>query len=137
MGYYVYQTEQDFFVPSHHVNDMVRAIHKLAFDDSEMSGGSSSSKHYAWVDTAFVNCSDAAGLLRYWRWAITFDEDNNIIALDFDGEKLGDDHVLMKAIAPFVKDGSYIQMRGEDDAMWRWLFEDGTCVEIYPRVIWG
>lgn len=32
---------------------------------------------------------------------------------------------FFKAIAPFVEDGSYIVMIGEDLCIWRWYFHDG------------
>ena len=54
------------------------------------------------------------------------DEMNSIY---FEGEKYGDDDLIFNAIAPYVEDGSYIQMNGEDGAIWRWVFENGKCVE--------
>lgn len=38
------------------------------------------------------------------------------------------------AIAPFVLPGGYIEMRGEDHELWRWVFSRGKVVQITPRV---
>lgn len=45
---------------------------------------------------------------------------------------------MFRAIAPFVREGSYIQMLNMCTGdMWRWVFEGGTCREIEPQIIWG
>jgi hypothetical protein len=31
---------------------------------------------------------------------------------------------------------SYIEMYGEDGDKWRWIFKNGKCEEVYPKVIW-
>lgn len=47
--------------------------------------------------------------------------------LDIDGgeAKIGDEEKLFAAIAPVVMDGSFLDVRGEDGAEWRWMWEDG------------
>lgn len=32
--------------------------------------------------------------------------------------------------------GSYIEMRGEDGALWRWVFDGKTCKEITAKITW-
>lgn len=39
--------------------------------------------------------------------------------------KIGDEEKLFAAIAPVVMDGSFIDVRGEDDSEWRWMWENG------------
>jgi len=72
----------------------------------------------------------------YSDWDPGYDDEGNIVELDFIEEKRADDHEFFHATAPYVEQGSYIQMRGEDGAMWRWVFKDGECKEIRPRIIW-
>ena len=43
---------------------------------------------------------------------------------------------VLNAIAPFVEEESYIEMRGEDDVYFRWVFRNGKVEEIYPEIIW-
>lgn len=68
-------------------------------------------------------------VLKAWRWDADTNEAGDIVDLQFQSEKLGDDKVLLNAIAPFVKEGSYIKMHGEDNSTWRWHFDGKTCVE--------
>ena len=64
------------------------------------------------------------------------DGKGNITDLDFTGEKLWDHDEMFKEIAPYVEDGSYIEMHGEDGSMWRWVFKNGVCHEIDPVITW-
>lgn len=65
------------------------------------------------------------------------DDDGNVIDLDFAGDKLlYDEETMFKKIAPVVEDGSFIEMRGEDGAMWRWVFSGGTVREVKAKIVW-
>jgi len=75
-------------------------------------------------------------MLSEWRWEALIDDDGNIIDLTFFGEKYGDDLIMLNAIAPWVKPGSYIEMSGEDGSMWRWAFDGSQCKEVYPKIEW-
>lgn len=141
MGYYVEQNGFDFFIDKKHFPDVIKAIHNLANYPDMMGGGSyegekTISKHYSWVNMNFSKSDDLKNIFNCWRWNIDFDDEGNIADIFFDGEKLGDDRVLLDTIAPFVKHNSFIQMRGEDNDMWRWVFRDGKCFEMSPRIIW-
>lgn len=92
--------------------------------------GRDTTKTFSWVYTdSVLKSKNLEEALKAWRWEVDLDEDLNIININFIGEKLGDDINLFEAIAPFVEDGSYIEMSGEDGDIWRWVFEDGKCIE--------
>jgi hypothetical protein len=74
--------------------------------------------------------------LDHFRWSPSLDDDGNIDGLEFCGEKLGNDWELFTAIAPFVKKGSFIEMIGEDNAMWRWVFDGKGVREVQPIITW-
>ena len=69
-------------------------------------------------------------------WHCSFDAKGNINKLSWWGEKSGDDYNILDSIAPYVKSGSYIEMFGEDGEIWRWIFKDGRCKEITPKIVW-
>ena len=97
----------------------------------------SSGYHFSWVDThEFMRAGDLGKALEAWRWEPTYDIDGNIDNIDFVGEKWGDDFLMFTALAPYVEDGSYIEMGGEDDAIWRWKFKDGMVKEQYAEIVW-
>jgi hypothetical protein len=126
MGYYMYQLDTDFFSDKKYWPEMLKAIQKL---HSAETIKDSSGKHFAWVNQLFYEIGSLEKILEEWRWTPEFDNIGNIIGLEFNGEKLGDEIILFKAIAPYVKSGSYITMRGEDEEYWRWEFVDGELIE--------
>lgn len=70
-------------------------------------------------------------------YSLEIDDDGNATSIDFVGNKMSyDEDEMFKKIAPFVESGSYIEMRGEDGGMWRWVFENGNCREIKAKLTW-
>lgn len=65
-----------------------------------------------------------------------YNENGDICGFDFDGEKLQDDDIFWSALAPYMEDGDFIEMEGDDFNRWRWSFRNGTCHEIKPTLIW-
>lgn len=141
MGYYMEQRGSAFFIDKNHFPKMIDAIHSLGNHPEKMGGGSyqggkTISKHYSWVKMNFVESYDVKYIFDCWRWQTHFDDEGNITDISFDGEKMGDDRVLFDTIAPFVKEGSFIEMSGEDNDMWRWKFTNSICKEIGARIVW-
>lgn len=56
--------------------------------------------------------------------------------VSWNGEKMGQEDLFFEAIAPWIEDDSFIEWRGEDNEMWRWLFKDGTMVIQKPIILW-
>lgn len=75
-------------------------------------------------------------MLKWWRWHPKTNDAGDIVKVQFDGEKSGDDMYLWTAIAPFVEPNSYIEMQGEDGAQWRWVFDGKTVTEVQAKVSW-
>ena len=54
----------------------------------------------------------------------------------FRGEKLdGCELELFQCIAPYIDDG-YLEYIGEDGEKWRYIFKNGECKEVYPKIVW-
>lgn len=127
MGYCMSQNDSVFRIKASDKTLALRAI-KALMDEK---------KSFSWVDTATVKgCRNLVGAMKEWRWDLDEDENGHISGIAFAGEKAGDDLTLFKAIAPFVESGSYIEMCGEDGALWRWVFIKNTCIEKSAKVSW-
>lgn len=75
--------------------------------------------------------------LERYCYTAELDDDGNIIGVDFIGDKLSyDEEKMFQSIAPYVEDGSYIEMSGEDGARWKWAFNGGKFKEIQAKIIW-
>lgn len=94
----------------------------------------SMSKSSFFVSAENVGCFLA--VLWQYPYDYKFDTDGNINEIEYVGEKLGDDYNLFQRVAPYVRDGSFIEMHGEDGEHWRWIFKVGKCLKITARVTW-
>ena len=96
-----------------------------------------STNRLKWVDSRYLEeANNVEYLFDEIRYDIRRDLDNNIVWIEFFGEKLGDDLRIFQEIAEFVEDGSYIEMSGEDGCVWRWVFKGGKCDEVFPKIVW-
>ncbi len=129
MGYYMIQVDSHFHIDANKIPAVIAAIHTL--------GNKNEYSNFAWVNNEFVNSNDIVEVFGFWRWDISLNDKGDVSYIAFNGEKLGDDFVLFKTIAPFVRAGSYIEMRGEETDMWRWYFDGETCVEKTPTISWS
>lgn len=71
-----------------------------------------------------------------WPYDFELDGLGNIVRIEYLGEKLGDDLEMFQKIAPYVREGSFLEMRGEDGEQWRWIFRGGKCEEVRAKVSW-
>lgn len=134
MGYCIDVTDSCFEISKEQHEKALAAIKALAGNETITDG---SGPHFSWVLTQeFVKAKSLSEALKAWRWQGSIDEEGHLYAISFSGEKLGDDEMLFRALAPFVKDGSYIEFRGEDNAMWRYVFENGKMEEKFATVTW-
>jgi len=124
MGYGVSQTDSSVFIAKKYRAKVKAAITALMTRASATRDGK-----FRWVDTSTVlEARTLDEQLEEWRWAPEYDDEGNIVNLEYQGEKQGDEIELFKAMAPFVKPGSYIDMMGEDGNDWRWYFDGTSCV---------
>lgn len=138
MGYCMDQTASRFFIPQEYHGIALKAIKDFMLQNYTADGGMQVIRSYSWVDTDEVIRSETLQDALYaWRWeASEYSSDGDIDGIYFRGEKSGADDELFRVIAPYVKEGSYIAMRGEDGALWRWYFNGQRCIEQTGTVIW-
>ena len=139
MGYYMSQRAGKICIKKENFVAALAAIKALATKPEQMGGGSSTGeKWYSWVTTNdFLKANSLEDALGAWRWSCSISEDTgDLVELNFDGEKLGNDEILLEAIAPFVEPGGYLEMSGEDDALWRWKFDGKKLTEVHGEIVW-
>lgn len=74
--------------------------------------------------------------MSYFCYEPEYNDNGDICGVCFDGGKLRDDYEFWSSLAPFIEDGDYIEMEGEDFTLWRWAFKNGICKELEPTIIW-
>lgn len=130
MGYYMDQVDQDFRIKKENIQkawnsllDIMKVEKKTICD--------SSGYHYSWIDTdAVLNAETFEKALSEARFDVETDNNGDIVDIYFNGEKLGDEEIILGSIAPYVESGSYITFQGECDERWKWKFINGTLEEI-------
>jgi hypothetical protein len=133
MGYYIDQEYSEFFMEEKNVRPAL-----LALKEAAAKRCAEGRMHWGWVHMNMVlEANTFEKAMSEARFDPDFDEDGNVVDLTFNGQKLSDEEEILSAIAPYVKDGSYIQMRGEQNEQWRWIFQDGKIKEVYADVVWG
>lgn len=137
MGYYMDQRHYEFFIKAEDVDKAWNSLKEL-FLKEKKSILDASGYHYAWINTnSVLNAKSFDEAMIEARWDVDRSANNDVDGIWFNGEKYGgDEEIILGAIAPYVRDGSYIEMMGEDGDLWRWCFEDGVVVEKRPEIVW-
>lgn len=78
------------------------------------------------------NETDLEDFFGEMRYECEFKE-QNIVDLCFYGEKLGNDMQFFEIVLKYSKDGSYIEMLGEDGDLWRYQYINGKYGEYRPN----
>lgn len=158
MGYDVTMDIQNVVIPGAKVAGALAAL-KGMMDDVDLcgsggawKGGKKTSSNYSWVRTNVVlECierGDLAGALNEWRYDAEGEplspteqlakgsEHADVKITYFSCSKWGDDEQLWAVLAPFIADGGVVEIMGEDDHRWRYLFDGGTMKEETGHVVW-
>ena len=118
MGYIIHQGETQFKIPRENFKAAFDALtplieEGLAWDRKE-------------------DATDLIHRLINLRWEPKV-EKSGIVGLSFTGEKQGDEDSIFMTIAPFVEDGSFITVSGEDGDVWRYVFDGQRCTIVLPE----
>lgn len=121
MSYNIIQQETQFFMEKSNLEAACKALLNVTSDCK-------------WFD--MTEASSLINVVDQFGWYLEFDDDGNVNYIEFLLECIGEEKRLFNTIAPYVRPGSYIQMIGEDDAMWRWFFDGMRCIKQKPTIIW-
>jgi hypothetical protein len=118
MGINIFVLETSFQINSKNVESALDAVKRLSVEMETI----------AFVNReTVINSSDIYTVLSEWRWHPVIDDENNIIDLEFWGEKLGNEEILFNKISSFVEDKSFIVAANDEGKIWRWRFDGENC----------
>lgn len=133
MGYCMKAKKIEFFIAADEKGAALKRVKEMLQGKETIKGYGQ--PYYRWMnDSNWAECKTLEECLEEWRWHAKVDEEGNIVGLEFEGEKLGDDLRFFGALAKHVKDGSYIRMLGEDGHQWKWVFKNGEVNELPGKV---
>lgn len=132
MGYYASNPNSAIVIKASNIPRALWAIKEMYKQEEDMAA-----PRFSWVDRDTVlKAETIEEALAEWRWDASLDEAGDLYCVTFSGEKLGDDEDLWFNLAPYIEHGGFIEMLGEDDNRWRWVFWRGEMRTEYPTVIW-
>ena len=126
MGYDMYEREGQFFIESSQKEDALKALREW--------GRKTAARRYGGWDEELQDAENLEEAFFRLGWNCVNNAANDIADLYFEDGALHDENEWMDAIAPFVKQGSYIEMVGEDNEFGCWYFDGETCT-VYQGVV--
>ena len=140
MGYYINIVDHDVVIPTDRMASALHELKAMAMNKDKMGGGGFTGvgepveQWFSWVDMQqLANAETLIEAFDAWRYDFVKYNDG-VVLENFEGEKLGDDAFLWETLAPFIKDGGFMEVHGEDQYYWRWKFNDGKFREVELRL---
>ena len=149
MGYYVEVMDAAIRIPPENYEKAVSLFSGLMEKETDHGSDFSSraaERFYSWVNTSHVlealkndeqslgeNIADA---FSYWGYVLTVDSNRGVEWEYRERDKWGDDEFLWGALAPCISEGSFIEFRAEDGAMWKYEFDGISFREFVGYVEW-
>jgi hypothetical protein len=142
MGYYVNIEDTNFFLDKKHFEDVYKKMCELNNYDALKRGGSFGTNNdlvegekynrnawFSWMEYNYPDIySDMNSILIALGFETEYDEDGNLINLNY-SDKTGSEDYFLSCFAGFVKDGSFIQWKGEENEdYYRHSFKDGKMI---------
>lgn len=154
MGYYIHTTDSDFYVAKSKQRPAYVALCALNDRDDLKRGGSwggdgvnadsprpagmdhHPAKWFSWMAADYPSkCNTLGEVLAELGFDVDYDPDDNIVGLSY-SSKIGQEALFLETMAPFVRDGSYINWQGEDGEHFRYEFSNGSMRQMEGRVVW-
>ena len=136
MSYWFRISDQDFCIEAGKVGAAHNALLNLVREDPK-----------AYVGYPYTEDRIGASLKQWEKsferlifdlgYSLDGDGNGNVDCIYLEHDKFHDeDEMFFEVIAPFVKEGSFVQFTGEDNYMWRYTFKNGKCIEQRPIIKW-
>jgi hypothetical protein len=154
MGYYIQTPHTSFAIRTADLSRFFDLVSNLMSDENveenghggSYANGGKTQSWYSWVSTENVRKAvadrDIVRIFEEWGYELVFINEENgesIYRLDIRGgdAKIGDEETFFAAIAPVVTNGSFLDVRGEDGAEWRWMWENGKFYsqDVFSKTI--
>lgn len=148
MGYYVWTTDCDIFLSKHHFDYVYQKMCELNEHDELKRGGQSPekpkepgqkwnpNKWFSWMAYNYPQtCINMEEVLKQVGFHCTFDNDGNLIGLGYEYDKSGQEEYFLACFSGYMKPGSYLDFKGEeDDDYYRYVWTD-TDMELHKAKI--
>lgn len=135
MGYYIDLTSSEWEIAESAeslatVREMPKKYHAI-----KRGGSSNGDKWFSWMnDIEIVTAVNVQAVFIALGFETTKTEGG--FTLDSYASKTGQEDLFLAVMAPFTKDGSSIEWRGEDGALWKFEVRGGRMFRTDSEIIW-
>jgi len=135
MGYYIDLTDAEWEISESPealatIREMPTKYHAI-----KRGGSSNGEKWFSWMnDTEIETTETVQNVFRQ----LGFDTESVDGGFKLTGysSKTGQEDLFLAVMAPFTKDGSYIEWRGEDGELWKFEIHGGRMFRSESEIIW-
>lgn len=125
MYYHVKTMDSNFTIPAENLADSYSAMCAL-------NSGREISNLESNYDEIYNNSQEIFEALGFSSYTFS---NGDLILSSFNGDQ-GDIELFLESVAPYAKDGCYIQWMDDDVYLWKNEFSNGEMHTQYGRVIW-
>lgn len=135
MGYYIDLVDAEWEIEESPKSLATIREMPVKYHAIKRGGSSSGEKWFSWMnDTDIANAETVESVFRHLGFD-TESADNGFKLVGYNS-KTGQEDLFLAVMAPFTKDGSYIEWRGEDGALWKFEIRGGRMFRSESEIIW-
>jgi hypothetical protein len=136
MGYYIDLTEAEWEISESPealatIREMPTKYHAI-----KRGGSSNGEKWFSWMNDTEIETTDTVENV-FNQLGFETDKVDGGFQLTAYNSKTGQEDLFLAVMAPFTKDGSYVEWRGEDGALWRYEIRDGRMFRVECDIVWN
>lgn len=135
MGYYVELTESNWEITES--PEALATIQEMPkkFHDLKRGGSSNGEKWFSWMNDASIENTETVENV-FNELGFTTEKVDGGFRLTEYNSKTGQEDLFLAVMAPFTKNGSYLEWRGEDGESWKQEIIDGQMFQSEAKTTW-
>ena len=136
MGYYIDLAHSDWEIRE--TPESLQAVREMPtkFHALKRGGGSNGERWFSWMnDTDIENTPTVEAVFNQLGFETTTTDGG--FTLDSYNSKTGQEDLFLAVLAPWTKEGSWIEWRGEDGAQWRFSVINGKMYVEDAEVVYS
>ena len=135
MGYYIDLTDAEWEISeSPEALATIREM-PVKYHAIKRGGSSNGEKWFSWMNDTEIETTDTVENV-FNQLGFETDKVDGGFKLTAYNSKTGQEDLFLAVMAPFTKDGSYIEWRGEDGALWKFEIRGGRMFRTESEIIW-
>lgn len=135
MGYYIDLVDAEWEITESPESLATIREMPVKYHHIKRGGSSNGEKWFSWMnDTDIENAETVERVFGHLGFD-TEETDNGFKLVGYNS-KTGQEDLFLAVMAPFTKDGSYIEWRGEDGALWKFEIRGGRMFRSESEIIW-